>query len=695
MLAAAVAVVSCSPESHTGGEDPVGKIEAKFDTNISPIQETRVAGDEFETNDHVGLYMKPAGMGLTAATVANAQMSVESDGTLSSADPIHYPEDGNVDFIAYYPYNTIENNRLLISVNQDQSYRLPSEVLYSDNATNKAASEEKVNLNFGYILPKIVLTVTATDESEFDASHFENIMVTMEGMRLFDYLDINTGSVVGEVRDLATITMGKFNYDATSATFEALVLPMETAAEVLFNFHLNGAVYTYPVTDEYLSGKQYNLSFELNVPGPPEEPTVVLAGTTITPRTPEDRDYEFNALATPTNLRVEGIKVIEETGRLQNTFTWDAVDGASMYEFVLYTRPTGSGQPFEIEYLGRTDVPEMILTGFPPAFDCRWSVKALRYYEATREVYGPAFSIDEYPLVPPTGLVAKEVYSNAAIFVWNPVIGANGYQVELNGNPDLVFMAGGFSLDPLSFAARDLAPGQNQSVRVRARMGDDYSDWSNSVDFVTTSVTWDMNTFSGMTYTTVANPMNPEWPSSWTSGISHVGYTYRFTNGFATQYDLPISVRSDRFFLDDAYSLGLMRLEDGNVVAFRAVGFQLVENGTMIRVVPMTGCNIELTWNETMRTFTFPTTYDGFELVFGIYAFLFDETTTNLLGYYGSASSYYSNVVLTINETSGAAHMTGTQVDIDPSRIEVMGPAFATTETPVRGIVTGNMYYTE
>ncbi len=427
-----------------------------------------------------------------------------------------------------------------------------------------------------------------------------------------------------------------------------------------------------------------------------EEPTVVLAGANITPRSPEGRNYEFNALELPTNLQVTAMEVVPETGRLQNAFTWDAIEDAQIYEFTLYARATGSGQPFEMEYWAQTYTPEMQLSGYSPSYDYRWSVKAIRYYETTREVYGPAFASEAYPLVPPTGMVTTNIFSDAATLGWNPVIGVHGYEVQLNDNPDLVFTAGGFGREVMSYTMTDLAPATTYSWRVRARIGSEYSEWSGAVDFVTSSVgSWDMNTISGMPYSSSADPMNTTWPSAWAGSISHSGYTYQFSNGFATDYYLPVKVRSDRFFLDNTSTLDILRLQDGNTVELRAAAFQLVENGTMLRIVPMTGCSIELIWNDAAKTLTFPTIYDGAELVYSIYAFLYDEGIPDIVGYYTSLSSYYSNVVMTVDTAAGGGtRMSATRVNIAPSRIDGVGSALATPEMPVRGIVTGSVYYT-
>ena len=53
-----------------------------------------------------------------------------------------YPGNGNVDFIAYYPYAATVESDYSIAVNiADQTAALPIEILYSDNVTNQEATE--------------------------------------------------------------------------------------------------------------------------------------------------------------------------------------------------------------------------------------------------------------------------------------------------------------------------------------------------------------------------------------------------------------------------------------------------------------------------------------------------------------------------------------------------------------------------
>ena len=131
----------------------------------------KVTGDnKFEASDEVGLYMKKAGQALTADGAVydaadNLKMGI-AEGTLVSDPPLLYPEEGNVDFIAYYPYTAAVGSDYTIGVSvAGQEAGLPDEVLYSNNVKHQSPTTAEVKLDFFYSLAKLEITVTAGSES--------------------------------------------------------------------------------------------------------------------------------------------------------------------------------------------------------------------------------------------------------------------------------------------------------------------------------------------------------------------------------------------------------------------------------------------------------------------------------------------------------------------------------------------------
>ena len=94
-----------------------GQLEVNLRADINKPA-TKVANDQWETADKVGLYMKPSGQPLSTAysNARNAQMSLEGQ-TLVASTTILYPDTCNVDFIAYYPYTASVASDYTIDVN--------------------------------------------------------------------------------------------------------------------------------------------------------------------------------------------------------------------------------------------------------------------------------------------------------------------------------------------------------------------------------------------------------------------------------------------------------------------------------------------------------------------------------------------------------------------------------------------------
>ena len=277
--------------------EQAGQIALNLRTDIASST-LKVADNKFQAKDTVGLYMKPSGQPLSAAysNVANRKMSFNGQ-NLVTDPPIMYPENGNVDLIAYYPYTVLVRSNFTIDVYVGgQSAGLPTEILRSDNVKNQAATTSPVTLNFRYSLAKIVTTVKSSQLAEAD---FAGMTVNVEGMYTRAKLQLANGTFF-EHESKHSITMRKTSNTATSTTFEALILP--TTEPVTFVFNIGGDTYRYETDDHYETATQYELDFTLDVP----VRTATLLNATITERITETRSYTVVSEQTNTNVYLAG-----------------------------------------------------------------------------------------------------------------------------------------------------------------------------------------------------------------------------------------------------------------------------------------------------------------------------------------------------------------------------------------------------
>ena len=163
-----------------------GRIAVNLKTDIKPASTMKVANDQWETNDMVGLFMKRTGQTLTASgavysDASNVQMSISGQ-TLITTPQLMYPTTGSVDFVAYYPYAASMNSDFSIPVNvAGQEAGLPVEILYSNNVTNQEPSASAVTLDFTYSFAKIELTVTNGANPKLTEADFTAMTASIDG----------------------------------------------------------------------------------------------------------------------------------------------------------------------------------------------------------------------------------------------------------------------------------------------------------------------------------------------------------------------------------------------------------------------------------------------------------------------------------------------------------------------------------
>jgi formylglycine-generating enzyme required for sulfatase activity len=199
---------------------------------------------------------------------------------LVAAPEVYYPESGSVDFIAYYPYTASVASGYTIAVDvSNQATALPGEALYSNSATNQAATEDAVMLNFTYSLAKLEITAVGDENSTLAAADFTAMTASIEGLYTQAKLQLADGTFTG--KDV----LYKTGSTATSATFEALVLPTAvTDGELTFAFLVGGVTCQKKMTATYAAANLYRLNFAIDGSSPSQS-TAILLNSCIEPRT--------------------------------------------------------------------------------------------------------------------------------------------------------------------------------------------------------------------------------------------------------------------------------------------------------------------------------------------------------------------------------------------------------------------------
>ena len=133
---------------------------------------TRAAGTSWSRGDAIGVYMMPAGAALTddntGAVGGNVRyVTTAGDGRFEAAgEPLRFPAEGEVDFVAYYPWSALTTGATYRVDLTDQSDPEQIDLLYADNLRSQQAADGAGRLQFDHRLARLTLTLTSSDGSD-------------------------------------------------------------------------------------------------------------------------------------------------------------------------------------------------------------------------------------------------------------------------------------------------------------------------------------------------------------------------------------------------------------------------------------------------------------------------------------------------------------------------------------------------
>ncbi|WCT11571.1 fimbrillin family protein [Mucilaginibacter jinjuensis] len=251
----------------------------KFTAAINGQIKTKATNDKWDTNDAIGVFMK-IGTGLTNILAANKSYATTGDGAFAPTNTdqnINYPEDGTVDFIAYYPYKqTLTNNKYPVDV-ATQTNQAAIDLLYANNATGLSKTSTVANLVFSHQLSKIEFTVKAGT----GVTDLTGLTASLAGLNTKADFDLATG-VLSNASQSADVS-AKTTAQTGSVLAEAIVLPVADASGKVVTFTLPAGQFklTLPANTKFEAGKKYTYEISLTTGSTPQ-PTAVALSATIT-----------------------------------------------------------------------------------------------------------------------------------------------------------------------------------------------------------------------------------------------------------------------------------------------------------------------------------------------------------------------------------------------------------------------------
>ena len=254
---------SCSNSDGDGGIVGDGN-KAIFSGVIGELQ-TRVTGNSWDSGDAIGIYAIKSDQALSAAAIhdgkSNVKYTTNGDGNFTpETDVINFPNNGNLDFVAYYPFQIMPIDFVYSIDATTQSSPADIDLLYSNNAKRGNKSNPNVNLHFKHMLSKLIFYITLGEDMSlsngFDVSMKD---VVVDG--LFSLID---GKVaVGKTRKNLDpiVSIAK---DNKSATVTAIVVPDQNLKDATIVFTHDGKDYEWtPSSQELVSSTKYSYSLKL------------------------------------------------------------------------------------------------------------------------------------------------------------------------------------------------------------------------------------------------------------------------------------------------------------------------------------------------------------------------------------------------------------------------------------------------
>ena len=226
---------SCSSSGGGGDEPeiPAEPVEAVFSSDIAAWEYAESPGvHTWKEGDEIGLFMVKTGPAGIAENVNNTKYHIESGKLTAGADTVFFPEDEDerVDFKAYHPYQALSSG-LKFRVNTENQEQV-TDLLYSDNSTNRSSANANTFLRFKHTLCKVYFAVKIQENMEEE--DLSNMTVKFAGIKLqgdFSLMNGEWENISGSGDILAKVMEEKVHY-------ELLLIPhiVDYNAEVLVEF---------------------------------------------------------------------------------------------------------------------------------------------------------------------------------------------------------------------------------------------------------------------------------------------------------------------------------------------------------------------------------------------------------------------------------------------------------------------------
>lgn len=290
-MSATLILASCSSEKE--GPVTTGRADApRFLATIGAPQ-SRAFDTTWENGDAIGISCLTGGK-----TYTNVAYSTTGDGNFNVVNPgteIYYQDNNEVTFTGYYPYTA--NTAAYGADTWNQADQKSFDFLWAQAAGRKAAPN--VAFSFAHKMANVNITVKKGADVSFD--EVKSAVLSLEGFKHEGRFNVEDGNAFAtgnaSVFDFANATIVahnaplKVNESDETVTYTLIFFPQEFTAALPFTATLTGmqsfsaaldftaanATKDSEAKNEWIAGRQYNLSVTLN------KTSITVNGCTILP----------------------------------------------------------------------------------------------------------------------------------------------------------------------------------------------------------------------------------------------------------------------------------------------------------------------------------------------------------------------------------------------------------------------------
>ena len=238
--------------------------KAIFSGFIGEFQ-TRVTNNAWDEDDAIGIFALKPDQPLTEAGIFdgknNVQYVSDAQGKFTPvAAPINFPENGNLDFIAYYPFKNALSDFVYNIDISTQANPANIDFLYSNNAKGKNGDNPFVNLGFKHMLSRLVFNVTLEDGLSFGSGFNVSIKdIVVDGDFNLANGEVAIGSTRKQIAPIVSIAA-----DNKSASVTSIVVPGQSLGDATIVFSLGGKDYEWkPYAQNLQSTTKYTYALKL------------------------------------------------------------------------------------------------------------------------------------------------------------------------------------------------------------------------------------------------------------------------------------------------------------------------------------------------------------------------------------------------------------------------------------------------